>query len=146
MYIQSHTPLSFKFFKKYILCSKTLTFPLEISPKGRSCAPVDFLGSAGRLLKLLALACQLCQRQLYKFFVIHFAVYYKCIYLPLSGVCRTGARGLGVLLKCFQQCPLLVTFMTGRKMAGDSASGAAAGQWVGMLVGSQRIPGTRPCI
>lgn len=115
MCIQPHTLLSSKIKKKKILCSRTLTFPLEIGLKGQSCAPVDFLGSAGNRLKLPALACQLCQRQLYKFFVIHFAVYYKYIYLPVSGVCRTGAGGLAVPLKCFQHCPLSVTLVQGQR-------------------------------
>lgn len=33
-------------------------------------------------------------------------MYDKYIYLPLSGICRTGARGLGL---CLQQCLFLVT-------------------------------------
>lgn len=77
---------------------------------------------------------------------MHFAVYYNYIYLPLSGICRTGAGGLGVLLKCSQQRPLLVTFVqgTGAEMAGDSGARAARGLWVMMLVGLQRLPGTKP--
>lgn len=36
-------------------------------------------------------------------------MYDKYIYLSPSGICGTGARGLGVLLWCLQQCLFLVT-------------------------------------